>query len=165
MGSPATLISLDEYLNTSYEPDMEFVDGELVRRNVGTPRHGWLQGIVVSYFRQFRESHRINAFVDARLLVDSTTGRHRIPDVMVLETPHRMGKVVLDVPVIVVEIKSPEDTFDDIVDLRPDHKRAWIFERGDLRLLPGSSVALSLSRGAPIDFLFAEMFAELDEQD
>ena len=178
MGSPATLISLDEYLNTSYEPDMEFVDGELVRRNVGTPRHGWLQGIVVSYFRQFRESHRINAFVDARLLVDSTTGRHRIPDVMVLETPHRMGKVVLDVPVIVVEIKSPEDTFDDIVDrcfeyqklgvpnilvMDPDNRRAWLFEQGTLRLLAGNSVSLSLGQ-TTLDFPFAEMFAELDEE-
>jgi hypothetical protein len=30
-----TLISVAEYLNTSYDPDMEFVDGVLVERNVG----------------------------------------------------------------------------------------------------------------------------------
>ena len=27
MGTTATLVTLEEYLNTSYEPDMEFVDG------------------------------------------------------------------------------------------------------------------------------------------
>jgi hypothetical protein len=29
-----TLISVEEYLNTSYEPDMEYVDGVLVGRNI-----------------------------------------------------------------------------------------------------------------------------------
>jgi len=32
----ATQVSLEEYLHTSYEPDMEYVDGVLVGRNVGT---------------------------------------------------------------------------------------------------------------------------------
>lgn len=129
---------------------------------------------------EFRKSHRINAFVEARLLVDPASGRHRIPDVTVVETPHQTGKVLVDVPTVVVEIKSPDDTFDDIIDrcfdfekpgvpnilvMDPEHKRAWLFERGSLRLLTGSSMPLDLSRTGQIDFPFAEMFAELDEED
>ncbi len=177
----ATLTSLNEYLNTSYEPDMEFVDGVLVGRNVGTQLHGWLQTILASYFRQFRNSHRIRVFSETRLLVNATSGRHRVPDVMVLEIPYQKGKVVVDVPAIIVEIKSPDDTFDDIIDkcfdyenqsvsnivvMDPDNKRCWLFKQGSLQLLSGASIALHLPKenGMTIDLPFAEMFCELDEE-
>jgi hypothetical protein len=35
----SSLVSLEEYLRTSYDPDMEFVDGVLVERNVGDWLH------------------------------------------------------------------------------------------------------------------------------
>jgi len=178
MGSTATLISVDEYLNTSYEPDREFVDGFLVRRNVGTQLHGMLQNIVGAFFAQYRKSHRIRAFTETRLRVD-TSGAHRVPDIMVREIPYQKGKVVTDVPAIVVEIQSPNDTFDDIVGkcfeyeklgvgnilvMDPDNKRGWLFQQGNLQLLTGSSIVLNLPRQQlTIDFPFAEMFAELDE--
>ena len=178
MGGTATLVPLDEYLTTTYEPDREFVDGVLVRRNVGTQSHGLLQTILAIYFGQYRKSHGIKVFTATRLQVDRATGRHRIPDVMVLETPYQKGKVVVDVPAVVVEIKSPDDTFDDIVDrcfdyenfgarnilvMDPDNKRAWLFEHGNLRLLAGTSVTLNLQH-TTLDFRFAEMFSELDEE-
>ena len=176
MATTAAFVSLDEYLNTSYEPDMEFVDGVLVERNVGTPKHGRLQIIVGSYFEKYRKSHRIYAFGDTRLRV--AVGRHRIPDLLVLEPPFQEGKTITDVPVITIEIKSPGDSFDDIVDkcfeyealgvrnilgVDPDKRRAWLFEQNNLRLLTGNSVPLNLSQ-TTLDFPFAEMFAELDEQ-
>jgi Uma2 family endonuclease len=176
MGTTTTAVSLDEYLNSTYDPDMEFVDGVLVERNLGTLPHSVLQSLVVLHFGQFRKSHRIQVCSDARLRIDR--GRHRIPDVLVLERPYQNGKVVTDVPAITVEIKSPDDTFDDIVDkcleyealgvrnilvMDPDNRRACLFEQNNLRFLTGSSVQLNLSQ-ATLDFPFAEMFAELDEQ-
>jgi Uma2 family endonuclease len=179
MGTTATLISLDEYLNTSYEPDVEFVDGVLVRRNVGAQSHSLLQGFVVSFFGQDRKSHRISVFPEARLQMGGVSGRYRVPDVLVLENPYQKGKVVRDVPAIVVEIKSPDDTFDEIVDkcfeyeklavanilvMDPDNRRAWLFRHGNLELLTGLSIALTLPRQQlTIDFPFSQMFAELDE--
>jgi Uma2 family endonuclease len=176
MGSTAAVVSLDEYLNTTYEPDKEFVDGVLVERNMGTPPHGRLQVIVGSYFRQYRKSHRIVVFADARLQV-RPQGDYRLPDVMVLEAPYRSGKAATDVPAVIVEIKSPDDTFDDIVDkcfeyealgtpnillMDPDNRRAFLFERGTLRYLEAGSVQLTLRSGA-LEFPYGEMFAELDE--
>jgi len=176
MGSIATLVSLDEYLNTAYEPDREFVDGMLVERNVGTQRHSLLQGLVIMYFGQRRKSHQLKVFTEARLQVGAR--RHRIPDVLVLEIPYTQGKIITDIPVITVEIKSPDDTFDEIVDkcfeyetlgvgnilvMDPDNRRAWQFEQNNLRLLAGTSIQLNLSH-TTLDFPFAEMFAELDEQ-
>ena len=96
---------------------------------------------------------------------------------MIVELPYSQGKVVVDVPAIVVEIKSPDDTFDDIVDrcfdyqkltvgaiivMDPDNKRAWLFQHGNLQLLTGASIRLKLSRQV-IDFPFSQLFAELDE--
>ena len=175
MATTSAPVSLDEYLNTSYEPDMEFVDGALVERNVGSLSHSVLQAVIVLYLGKFQESHQIRVCTAGRLRIDSE--RHRIPDVLVLERPYHRGKVVTDIPAITVEIKSPDDKFDDIIDkcfeyetlgvrnilvMDPDHRRAWLFEQDTLRALPGASVDLHL-RQSTIDFPFAQMFAELDE--
>jgi len=34
-----TLVSVDEYLHTSYDPDCDYVDGAIVERNVGERDH------------------------------------------------------------------------------------------------------------------------------
>jgi hypothetical protein len=39
----STLISVEEYLNTSYRPDREYIDGALLERNVGERAHSRLQ--------------------------------------------------------------------------------------------------------------------------
>ena len=66
---------------------------------------------------------------------------------MVVEVPYQDGKVVIDVPAIVVEIKSPDDTFDDILGrcfdyerlgvgdilvMGPDNKWIWVYRNGSL---------------------------------
>ena len=40
MATAPTLISVEEYLSTSYHPDCDYVDGELEERNVGEYSHG-----------------------------------------------------------------------------------------------------------------------------
>jgi Uma2 family endonuclease len=170
------LISLDEYLNTSYRPDAEFVDGVLVERNSGTPLHSLAQVIAGSHLHQYRKSHALEVCMSVRVRLSAE--RYRVPDLLVLEKPYTRGKFVTDVPAITVEITSPEDTFDCVIDkcleyetlgvrnilvMDPDNRRAWLFEQNNLRLLGGASVRLNLSQAA-LDFPFARMFAELDEQ-
>ncbi len=50
--SAATLISVEEYLNTSYDPDMEYVDGVLVETNVGDLLHSVVRRNFDSCIRQ-----------------------------------------------------------------------------------------------------------------
>jgi Uma2 family endonuclease len=174
----STLISLDEYLSTSYEPDMDFVDGVLVRRNVGTQRHGALQLLLGIFFHQVRRQFQIHPFIETRLLVNKVTGRHRIPDVVVVTTPYRKDKVIIDVPAIIVEIKSPDDRFDEIIDrcfdyealavanilvMDPDSKRAWRFVDGGLLLIGSEVIQLGLPQGRSLPFPVAELFGRLDE--
>ncbi len=40
MASQITLVSVDEYLHSVYEPDVDYVDGVLEDRNVGEKKHG-----------------------------------------------------------------------------------------------------------------------------
>jgi Uma2 family endonuclease len=169
-------VSLTEYLNTTYKPDMDFIEGVLVERHVGTQRHGLLQSIVVMMFARYLNSHAIKVFTETRLRVRET--RHRIPDIMILETPYIKVQVVVDAPAIVIEIKSPDDSFDDILqrcfdyaDLSTpniiimdlDNRRTWIFRDGSLLLLSGDSVELTLPKQqAKLVFPFGQMFIDLD---
>ena len=170
-----TLTSLEEYLRKSYEPDVEYVDGVLIRRNVGTQLRGLLQSFIIVFLSEFRLQYRYEVFTECRLLMDAATGRHRIPDVMVLEEPFTMGKAATDVPAVVVEIKSPDDTLDEVIDkcleyatlgvpnivvLDPDYKRQYVFTNRALQLV--DSIVLHLPKcGAelplPMDRLFSAL--------
>ena len=171
-----TLTSLEEYLHTSYEPDMEYLDGVLVGRNVGTPLHSFLQLIVAAFLAQFRKTHNILPMTECRLRMGTATRRYRIPDVTVLRTPHTKGKVAVDVPVIVVEIKSPDDNFDEVIDkcleysdlgipyilvFDPDHRRMYRFASGSLTIT--KSVDVALPTGS-FEIVADSLFAELDEE-
>ena len=49
------LVSVDEYLNSSYEPDMEFVDGVLIPRGMPTIAHSLLQKLLLFWFADFED--------------------------------------------------------------------------------------------------------------
>jgi hypothetical protein len=60
------LVSEEEYLNTSYEPDCEFDDGVLIERNVGTEKHSWLQAALAAYFFRRRKLWDITIYTEQR---------------------------------------------------------------------------------------------------
>ncbi len=169
-----TCPSEGEYLETNYHPDRELVGGCLLERNLGTPLHSLLQLIVGSYLRTVCKNSYV--FVEARLLVDSQKRTYRIPDVMVVERPLKPGRTIVDVPAVVIEIKSPGDTLDSILErcleysalgvpniilLDPDHARQFVFEDNALRLIP--EVTIRLPHNGQSFELPAALFAELDE--
>jgi Uma2 family endonuclease len=170
-----TLTSLEEYLHTSYEPDMEYVDGVLVERNVGTLLHSFLLTIVIGFLDQFRNTHAIRILPTCRLQM-GTAVRYRVPDVIALRAPYTKGLVAVDVPVIVVEIKSPDDNFDEVIDkcleysalgipyilvFDPDHRRMYRFASGSLTIT--KSVDVALPTGS-FEIVADSLFAELDEE-
>jgi hypothetical protein len=50
----AALIPVEEYLRTVYRPDCDYVDGEVLERNLGELDHSDLQSEFVHYFRGHR---------------------------------------------------------------------------------------------------------------
>jgi Uma2 family endonuclease len=78
----ATIVPVEEYLRSSYEPDVEYVDGQLVERNVGEWRHSLLQSLIVALLAP-RSSDGFLIFTEQRVRVCSSPIRYRIPDVCV----------------------------------------------------------------------------------
>lgn len=178
--STATLVSPDEYLTTAYHPDVEYADGALIRRNVGTQLHSALQFAVAAYFGPLSKAYGIKGFTECRLRMPGD--RYYLPDVMLVERPYPLrpsptrGKVVTDVPAVVIEIKSPDDRFDEILEkclnyevlevpnivvLDPDFRRQYVFSGRALTLLP-PLIPLHLPKAnrnlmLPMDQVFAQM--------
>jgi len=102
----ATRISLEEYLRTDYEPDVDYVDGEIEERYVGEYDHGFVQGELYAVLRVLRKRLGWYPAIEQRLQV--TPERCRVPDVCVsLEKPSE--QVFTRPPFLCVEILSPED--------------------------------------------------------
>jgi hypothetical protein len=60
----ATLVSVpvEEYLRTTYHPDREYVDGQLVERNVGGYFHSMLQGLIIGLLLERARERRFRTF-------------------------------------------------------------------------------------------------------
>ena len=81
MSTTRALISVEQYLRTSYRPDCDYVDGEVVERNLGERDHSWLQIVLGRYMLNRYEHEGIFVFPELRVQVKA--GRFRIPDLCV----------------------------------------------------------------------------------
>ena len=149
--STATLVSVDEYLATSYRPDCDFVDGELIERNLGTKDHGKLQRRVLIWFENRRRELALTTFPEQRVRISAR--RYRIPDVCVVPLPEPDEQIFTQPPYICIEVLSPDDSFskyqerlDDYIAmgvpniwvLDPPSRRGWSIAReGHFEALDG----------------------------
>src|SRR5580704_993255 len=102
-----TLISVEEYLRTTYRPDCDYVDGEVIERNLGENDHSDLQSELVHYFRNRRRESKTHAYVEQRVQVAKT--RFRVPDVCVYVGEKPREQIFRTPPFICIEVLSPED--------------------------------------------------------
>ena len=105
--SVATSVPLSEYLNTSYRPDREYVDGELVERNVGEAEHSLLQILLGAWLVNNRKRLGITAYTEQRVQVKAT--RFRVPDLSVAAGNGPRTGIIREPPFLCIEIVSPED--------------------------------------------------------
>ena len=101
------LISMDEYLASSYEPDMEFVDGVLEEKNMGERDHSLLQMEIGAWFVSHRDEWGVLVMSEFRTRTSAT--RVRLPDVCVVRRDSPKEGVGVTAPLIAIEILSPED--------------------------------------------------------
>jgi Uma2 family endonuclease len=101
------LITVEEYLSTSYRPDCDYVDGEVVERNVGQTDHSWTQGFLIAYLFALRAARGITVLPEQRVRVSKT--RFRIPDICVVLGGKPVEQVLTVPPFLCIEILSPED--------------------------------------------------------
>jgi Uma2 family endonuclease len=105
--STATAVSLNEYLNTSYRPDCDYLDGELLERNVGEWDHSRLQMLLSRYLSNREKEWGIVVVPEQRVQVNAR--RFRVPDITVIAGDPPDGPIITSPPFLCVEILSPSD--------------------------------------------------------
>src|SRR5438477_1907968 len=148
-----TLIPVDEYLNTSYDPDVEYVDGVLVERNVGDYLHSLVQRNLILAF-SIKYPH-VKALPELRSKTQET--RYRLPDVCVLLAAPNT-KYLLDAAFLVVEILSEDDRMSVTLEKLDEYERKgvpniWlidprlktmsVYSNGDLREIRDDVISTS----------------------
>ncbi len=126
-----TLISLEEYLRSSFHPDRDFVEGQAVERNVGKRRHGYAQMEIGAWFRMRKDLLRLQPITELRVRV--AANRVRIPDVVVCGLPLPEEEIFTSPAYLFVEVMSEEDTKSGMQDRVDDYLRfgvpnVWVID-------------------------------------
>lgn len=110
----AHLVSVEEYLHTTYEPDAEYVEGRIVPRSLPKRPHSKIQGFLIYSLYGEARTRGFEVWPEQRIRTQERPARYRVPDVCVTR-----GDPAEDVftaaPFLCIEILSPDDT---VVELR-----------------------------------------------
>jgi len=169
----AALIPVNEYLNTTYRPDRDYIDGELKERNMGEQPHSQVQAIIAGIFRENRKQWKVRVLTEQRVQTSAT--HYRIADVCVVRSSDPFDGIVRVPPLVCIEILSKGDTLsetqervDDYQSMGVEHiwvvdpwKRHGYFASSRGFIQPSDGV-LSLP-GSPIRIVLEDIFAEMDE--
>jgi Uma2 family endonuclease len=165
----AVLISVDEYLRSSYRPDCDYVDGRIEERNLGEYDHAALQGELIIWFGQHREEWNIRVLPEQRVQVSPT--RFRVPDICLLFRDEPVEQILRKPPLACIEILSPEDRLSRVQERTRDYQylgvpNIWIIDRVTQRGFNCTSDGwLDVSEfhiaNTPIRLVLAEIFAQI----
>ena len=135
MAAPAqtTRVPLEVYLNTSWEPDAEYVDGVIEERPMGEWNHADWQAAIVEFFRRRRVEWNVRVAPELRVQVSPTN--YRVPDVTILDRNLPVEQVITHPPIAAIEILSPEDSLARMLNKLRDYEQMGI--RTILVLNPG----------------------------
>ena len=154
--STAVLVSKEEYLHTTYEPDAEYVDGVIEERCLGEYDHSSWQKALLLWFAKNEKNWNIRVNQELRVQVSPT--RFRVPDITVVNRSHPIEQVVTAPPLAGIEILSPEDRIGRVLTKLGDYERMEIgtilvidpaarqfhrYEQGNLRLLREETVPIA----------------------
>ena len=170
--STPVLIPVEKYLRTVYRPDRDYIDGEVLKRNMGETPHARLQGFFFAFFRMHEDEWQIEALPELRVQVGPT--RYRIPDVLLAALPNLDQRIVRTPPLLCVEILSSRDRLPNTQERADDYAAmgvpaTWVIDpwrRVAYAAGPDGKLHLVEDRltvaGTEITITVPEIFAELD---
>ena len=167
------LVPVEEYLRTTYRPDRDYVDGEVLERNLGERDHSELQREFIVYLCARAKRWGIHVFPKQRVQVSAQ--RFRIPDICVVVGRRPEEQIFRKPPFICIEALSKDDS------LRSTQKRiddylkfgvpyVWVVDPTDRRAWTYSSEGrkevkdgVLRTENPSFEVSLAEIFAGLDE--
>jgi Uma2 family endonuclease len=108
-----TLVSVEDYLHTSYSPDCEYVDGKILERKAGEQDHSQLQMFLSAYLFNRRQQWDILVYPEQRVQVKRD--RFRVPDICVVVGSRPAEQIFVHPPFLCIEILSKEDRMSDVL--------------------------------------------------
>ena len=165
-------LPVDEYLNTTYRPDVDYVDGRLERRHSGEFDHADVQTAVCCLLRNRQEAWSVRAVGPVRVQITST--RFRVPDVCVIAAGLPRERIIRTPPLLCVEVLSPRDTLkamrtrvQDFLDMGvatvwivdPETRTAYVLTGTGMTEHMGGTLR---AEGTRIELAVADVFATLD---
>ena len=165
-----TLVPIEEYLSSSYEPDCDYVDGVIEERNLGEYDHGNLQTTISAYLKYRARSWNVRVIVELRIRVSAT--RVRVPDICVILRDREIEQVPSKPPLVCIEVLSPEDRWPRVEKRIQDFltmgvERVWVFDpkKGEVFEYTKSGrrkVVEDLLEAPPVSIRISELMADLD---
>lgn len=167
----AVMVPLSEYLESSYSPDCEWVEGELRERSMPQLSHASVQRFFTVYFTIHRKKFGVRAYPELRLKIDDE--HVRVPDVLVMRDSDPVDEIVSVAPLLCIEILSPEDRMSEIQEKVDEYldmgvESVWVIDprrrkafQTDVRSLqPVETLFVPITK---IEIPLSEVFEELNE--
>jgi Uma2 family endonuclease len=148
------LMTMEEYLHAPFDgPDRDYVDGEVIERNIGELPHARVQMRLGYLLSALADALKLQVLPEIRIQVSPT--RFRVADLAVWRAGPIGQRIPMVPPFLVVEILSPEDR---LVRLQPKIQDylaygvewVWVIDPDERR-------ALSYSPGNPAGILVEEL--------
>ena len=116
----AQLVSVEEYLHTSFEYDAEYVEGKIVPRSLPQRPHSKLQTWFARTLFDVAHPFGYEVWVEQRIRTQQEPRRYRIPDVCVTRGDP-FEDVFTSPPFLCIEILSPDDRLSRLLKITSDY--------------------------------------------
>lgn len=153
MATTRSVVSLEEYLSASYEPECEYLDGELFPKAMGAKDHARLQFQIARLLYRYEEAGLCQIVTEQSVRVSETAVL--IPDVCLLQPDNDEHGIVRQSALLCIEILSPSDRFsytarkcDEYLRwgvlacwiFDPIEKKAWVYDEQGLHTVTHGGV-------------------------
>ncbi len=118
-----TQISVEEYLALVFpdRPEPDYVHGEVVQRAVPTPVHSQTQARLILLFGQLLPRFQMALLPELRVRIEPDL--FRVADLAVYRGARPEGRCATGPALVVVEIVSPDDRYNDLIPRLDDYRR------------------------------------------
>jgi Uma2 family endonuclease len=103
-----SLVTVEQYLNTAYRPDVDYVEGVIEERNLGEFDHGNTIFALAKIFDAHRLEWNIRVALDTRMRIAHDL--YRVPDLSITSIAAPKEQILHTPPVLCIEVLSPKDT-------------------------------------------------------